>query len=133
DLFLINYSKISHPSTRTKVLTAPDFSAQEGERVYLKTRRFFIPLMWELEITSVEKPYKIVHMAKRSPFPHWRHSHIFKQKDYGIELIDEIEFIPPMGVVGNFLEPMIIKELDKMLEYRHKTTIELLTSNRKND
>jgi len=127
-LDMSNLNKISHPSTSTQVLTAPNFSAQEGEKVYLKTRRFFIPLMWELEIIEIEKPYKIIHMANRSPFRHWRHSHIFQEKDYGIELIDKIEFIPPMGVMGGFLEPIIIKELDKMLEHRHQKTIEILSS-----
>jgi len=120
-----NLEKISHPSITTKVLT-PQKNTQEGETIHYTTRRLFIPTVWEMEVQAVEKPYRIVNIAKKSPFEYWKHSHSFQEKEYGIEWVDEIEFIPPLGIVGRFLEPVIIKELDDIFEHRHKVTLELL-------
>jgi len=120
-----NIEKVSHPSLNTKVLN-PQIQTKQGEVLHLQTRRFYISMVWEMEIALIEKPYKIVNIATKSPFHYWRHSHIFQEKDYGIEMIDQVEFIPPFGMVGKFLEPIIAKELDKMFEHRHQATIELL-------
>lgn len=120
-----NLERISHPSIKTTILT-PQKDAKVGETIHYTTRRLFIPAFWEMEVEIVEKPYKIVNVAKKSPFEFWRHSHTFTEKDYGIEWTDEIEFIPPLGVVGRFFEPVIIKELDDIFEHRHKMTLELL-------
>jgi ligand-binding SRPBCC domain-containing protein len=120
-----NLERISHPSIKTKVIVHPE-NTQVGEKIHFTTRRLFIPTYWEVEVETLEKPYKIVNIAHKSPFNYWKHSHTFAQKDYGIEWIEQVEFIPPLGVVGRFLEPVIIKEMDDIFEHRHRVTLELL-------
>jgi ligand-binding SRPBCC domain-containing protein len=62
------------------------------------------------------------------PFKRWVHIHKFL---YDVELnqtqvIDEVGFELPYGMLGKLLDGLALYELKKVFEYRRKTTVEIL-------
>ena len=97
-------------------------TSTEGKEVKLKTTKFFIPTIWNVEISLIKKPYMIVDTGITSPFKFWRHSHKFSKKGEFCELKDEIEYELPLGFLGDLFNPLIKKELEKMFKYRQEKT-----------
>ena len=47
-------------------------------------------------------------------------------------LRDEVEYLPPGGIIGRMLDPWLVRpRLKRMFAYRHKVTLREVTSNPK--
>lgn len=120
-----NITKITPSNTKVQLLSE-DTPAFEGKIVKLKTTRMFIPIFWEVEIKTLEKPNILIDIAIKSPFKYWKHQHIFTQKGNQCELKDIIEFTLPFGFFGKMIEPFLSYDIKNMFEYRHEKTKEIL-------
>jgi ligand-binding SRPBCC domain-containing protein len=57
------------------------------------------------------------------PFRYWRHRHIIIPHKDGALLRDEIEYAPPLGLLGRLAAPLMIEpRLRKLFDYRHEVT-----------
>ena len=86
-----------------------------------------IRMTWHSRITSL-KPYEYIDEMFAGPFKKWRHLHKFNDIDgkEKTEIIDEIEFELPYGILGKLFEGYVYKQLQKIFENRKISTIKVL-------
>lgn len=120
-----NISKITPANIKVQLLNV-DSKTYEGKILKIKTTKFLIPLYWEVKIEKLQFPNILVDVAIKSPFKKWKHQHIFTQKESYCELKDIIEYEIPFGILGKIVEPLIRYDIEKMFEYRHIKTLEIL-------
>jgi hypothetical protein len=59
----------------------------------------------------------------QGPFRKWRHRHVIAAHAAGAVLRDEIEYEPPLGLLGRLAAPfVIIPRLERLFDYRHAVT-----------
>ena len=78
------------------------------------------------KIEKIDEPNLLVDLAIKSPFAYWEHKHIFIESENMCELKDVITFEMPFGFLGKCLEGFVKKDLQKMFDFRHKITKEIL-------
>ena len=89
---------------------------------------------WIAEHTVYDPPRRFEDVQIAGPFHSWRHRHIIKPHADGAILRDEIDYEPPLGVLGRIAAPLIIEpRLRKLFEYRHRVTLEWCEGRTKNN
>ena len=84
-----------------------------------------IKVRWIAEHTRYEAPHLFEDVQIKGPFRSWRHRHIISADSQGATLRDEIEYEPPLGVLGKMVAPLLIeKRLRRLFDYRHRVTRE---------
>jgi len=116
-----NLAKITPPSMHVEVLKNPT-PPYVGGPVVLDITQFGITQRWELYLSQVDEPRLIEDTAIRSIFKSWRHAHRFIAHEKGTEMIDEVEFELPFGILGRLATPIVRWQLDGMFRYRHHAT-----------
>jgi ligand-binding SRPBCC domain-containing protein len=106
-----------------------------GAQISLKVRSLGLPQTWEVTVQEVEDfsgtPGRahILDVAQRGPFPFWRHLHEFWAAPGGTTgLVDRVEFLPPGGLVGVLLLPLIRRVFAEMFRARHEATRKIFES-----
>ena len=83
-------------------------------------------MSWHSKITFLKR-YEYVDEMLAGPFKKWRHLHKFQNIDEKqTEVIDEIEFELPYGMLGKLLEGYAYKQLQKTFEHRKTATVKAL-------
>jgi len=83
-------------------------------------------MSWHSKITFLKR-YEYVDEMLAGPFKKWRHLHKFQNIDEKLtEVIDEIEFELPYGMLGKLLEGYSYKQLQKTFEHRKTATVKAL-------
>jgi ligand-binding SRPBCC domain-containing protein len=101
-------------------------SLQVGSRAVVETRIFgVVPVRWVAEHTAYDPPRMFEDVQVRGPFRSWRHRHLVEPHAEGAILRDEIEYAPPLGILGRLVSPLLIEpRLKRLFEYRHRVTRE---------
>jgi ligand-binding SRPBCC domain-containing protein len=120
-----NLQKITPNDTKVELLTK-DFKPIVSQILKIKATKYFIPMTWEVKIEKIDNPNLLVDLAIKSPFAFWEHKHIFIKHGNMSELKDVVTFKMPFGFIGKLLERFVIKDLQKMFDFRHKITKEIL-------
>lgn len=107
-----------------------DGSLEPGSRVVLRGRVGLVPVRWVAVHTEYEPPHLFADRQESGPFAEWYHRHRFLgDGDGGTILRDEVEYRPPFGFVGRWLGGVLVRrKLERMFEYRHRITRELVES-----
>lgn len=115
--------RLTPPWERVKVVESAR-SLRPGSRVVLKTRFGPFPLTWVAEHTEYEPGRVFADRQVRGPFAYWYHRHHFIDDGQGGTLLrDEVDYVPPLGVIGRrLLGRFIESRLSKMFDYRHEVT-----------
>ena len=118
------------PPWETVEILQPPTSLEVGTRVELKTR---IGPFWKrivAEHVAYEKGVSFEDVMLEGPFRYWHHRHLcLPGPDGGSRLRDEIEYVPPLGFLGRWLDPVAVRpRLRKMFRYRHEVTRQHLAS-----
>ena len=86
----------------------------------MKIRR---TMTWYSKITFLKK-YEYIDEMLAGPFKKWRHLHKFHSIDgKQTEIIDEIEFELPYGILGKLFEGYTYKQLQNIFGYRKIATV----------
>ena len=81
---------------------------------------------WHSNITFMKK-YEYVDEMITGPFKTWKHSHKFKDLGgNGTEIIDEIQFELPYGILGRLLQGYASNQLKKTFYHRKLATCNFL-------
>lgn len=109
------------------ILSGADRPIFAGQIIqYLITPIFGIKTKWVSEITHVEKGEYFVDVQLFGPYALWHHKHFIKEIPGGVEMEDIIDYKVPMGILGQFVHPFLVKpKLNEIFEYRRKKLIEL--------
>jgi ligand-binding SRPBCC domain-containing protein len=83
-------------------------------------------MKWHSKITFL-KAHEYIDEMLSGPFKKWRHLHRFRAIDgKQTEIIDEVDFELPYGILGKLFEGYAYKQLQNIFEYRKKTTVKAL-------
>ena len=129
-----NISRVNPWWVRVASLQSPE-QIVAGAKIHLKVRSMGLPQTWEVTVQEVRDflgtPARahILDVAQRGPFPYWRHLHEFWAAPDGTTgLVDRVEFLPPGGLAGVLLLPLIRKVFTEMFQARHKATRKIFES-----
>ena len=79
-----------------------------------------IPINWITEITHVKKNKYFVDEQRIGPYKLWHHEHRFEiLNEEGVLMEDIITYIPPLGILGEFINKIFIKnKVNRIFDYR---------------
>lgn len=121
-----NVLKITPPEFKVE-FTAPIPKFKKGAEVELKVGRFGISMPFHVLIEDIQDMVSFRDRQTNGPFTVWIHTHRFEDHAEGTVLTDVIEYDLPYGLFGKLADDVIVsRELNKLFEYRHKKTSELL-------
>lgn len=97
-----------------------------GSEAIIETRILgLLPARWVARHTAYDPPRMFEDVQISGPFRFWRHRHFVAPQAGGALLRDEIEYEPPLGLIGRLAAPfLIIPRLEKLFDYRHAATRE---------
>lgn len=129
-----NITKISPPSLKVERVECK-VPACVGDEFLLRIRQFGLPLEWIGFWEEAVPNERLVDGAKKSPFRHWRHHHLF-QADVadingvigGTIMTDRVEYALPFGVIGLLLDLTVMRLVfTAMFLARHRATKKFFT------
>lgn len=115
--------RLMPPWERARIIKKAQ-SLQAGQEAIVETKIFgLIPAKWVARHTLYRPPFEFEDVQISGPFKSWRHRHIIEPHALGSVLRDEVEYVPPLGLLGAFAAPVvIIPKLKRMFDYRHEAT-----------
>jgi ligand-binding SRPBCC domain-containing protein len=116
------FQLLQPPWEHSQVLQPPS-SLAVGTIVKLRTRVGPLWITIEAEHVGYEKNRYFEDVMHKGPFAEWHHKHLFLADPAGCVLRDEINYEPPLGILGRLAAPIAVEpRLRKMFEYRHAVT-----------
>jgi len=108
--------------------------AQVGEEFYIKVRQCGLKLEWVGFWEAAEPNCKLIDGAKKSPFRHWRHQHLFDVAGSQGEqtlMTDRVEYslqAGVFGILGRLLDVTVMRVVfTLMFHARHRATRKYFT------
>jgi ligand-binding SRPBCC domain-containing protein len=128
------YTDVRHLETITpqeielKIISSTNQSIVQGQQIWVSGKIFgkISRMNWHSKITSL-KAHEYIDEMLSGPFKKWRHLHTFHNIDgKQTEVIDEVEFELPYGILGKLFEGYAYKQLQNIFEYRKIATVKVL-------
>ncbi|NTU93279.1 MAG: SRPBCC family protein [Chlorobiaceae bacterium] len=126
-----NLSKITPPEMFFRITNASAAQPiREGMIITYTLYPFMlIPVSWATEITKVAKPEFFEDRQLEGPYEEWRHRHLFREIEHGVEMTDIVDYRLPLGAFGELVESLIVgRRLDEVFAYRRRRIAEILGS-----
>jgi len=124
-----NLSKITPPEMFFRITNGIEgLPIREGMVITYTLYPFMlIPVDWATEITRVSKPFLFEDRQLRGPYEEWRHRHLFREIEGGVEVTDIVEYRLPLGGFGELVDTLIVgRRLEEVFAYRRRRIGELL-------
>lgn len=120
-----NITKISPPSLKVERVEC-SVPAVAGEEFRLRVSQFGLPLEWIGIWEEAVPDTRLVDGARKSPFRHWRHQHLFRAEGSGTVMTDRVEYALQfgcLGMLGRLLDVTVMRVVfTAMFLARHKAT-----------
>ncbi len=102
------------------ILSGSDQTMFSGQIIeYIVTPIAGIKTRWVTEISHVVDKEYFVDEQRIGPYKFWHHKHFFKEIPDGTEIEDHVHYQLPLGVIGRFVHPLIVKpKLNEIFSYR---------------
>ena len=85
-----------------------------------------IPMTWVTEIKHVKENEMFVDEQRFGPYALWHHKHFFRKIPGGVHMTDIVDYKVPMGPIGRWLEPWLVRpKLKEIFDYRTEKLQEL--------
>ena len=109
------------------ILSGADRPMYPGQIIqYIVTPIMGIKTKWVTEITHVKDKEYFVDEQRFGPYALWHHKHFIKEIDGGVEMEDIVDYKIPMGILGQLVQPFLVKpKLEEIFNYRTKKLEEL--------
>ena len=116
-------ARLTPPWEKARVRRAAE-SLRPGSTAVVETRIMgVVPARWVARHTAYDPPRMFEDVQVEGPFRRWRHRHVVRAHDVGAVLRDEIEYEPPLGILGRLAAPVLITpRLRRLFDYRHART-----------
>jgi ligand-binding SRPBCC domain-containing protein len=117
-----NLLKITPKSLGFEILSDLDSSIYASQIIQYKVTPLpYFKTTWVTEIMHVEDQSYFSDKQLYGPYKLWHHKHFFKEIKTGVQVIDIVDYVPPFGILGRILNPIIIKpRIIDIFEYRKK-------------
>lgn len=92
----------------------------EGQLIKYKiTVLPLVRVTWVTEITRVKYLESFTDEQRVGPYSQWHHTHTFTEKSGGVEMIDEVKYVLPMGAVGQLANALFVeREVNRIFDHR---------------
>ena len=109
------------------ILSGADRPMYQGQIIQYIVKPFAgFSTKWVTEITHVKEGEYFVDEQRFGPYSLWHHKHFLKDVDGGVEMEDIIDYKIPFGIVGQIVQPFLVKkQLQDIFKYRESKLIEL--------
>ncbi|MEQ9262715.1 MAG: SRPBCC family protein [Owenweeksia sp.] len=118
-----NLARLTPPQMNFKVL-GEDLPDEVYEDLIVRFRVAALPgfrVNWTSVISKVVPMVYFADVQVEGPFKYWHHQHSFRETDTGVEITDELHYLPPFGIIGKLFHPLIVKrKLSETFEYRYQ-------------
>lgn len=122
-----NLKEITPAYMNFKVLTNSDSEKMFAGQIitYTVSPLLGIPLFWMTEITHVRDREYFIDEQRFGPYALWHHKHFFKEIEGGVEMMDFLDYVLPLGFLGNIANALFVRrQIESIFEYRRKVLIE---------
>lgn len=114
-----NLEIITPPFLNFRNVDVENHEIKAGTTIDHEMRLFGIPMKWRSMIEEFQPEERFVDSQVLGPYQYWHHLHLFRDVAGGTEVIDQIDYELPMGILGElghglFVRPM----LNSIFEYR---------------
>ncbi|MDX6694687.1 MAG: hypothetical protein QOF02_2290 [Blastocatellia bacterium] len=119
------FRRLTPPWEKSRIIqSAPNLLP--GATAIIETRLFgLFHKRWVARHTLYDPPRMFEDAQIEGPFQSWRHRHVILPHAEGATLRDEIEYEPPLGLLGRLAAPaVIVPRLRRLFDYRHEVTRE---------
>ncbi|WP_055437039.1 SRPBCC family protein [Lacinutrix algicola] len=109
------------------ILSGADRPMYAGQIIqYIVTPVLGIKTKWVTEITHVVDGEYFVDEQRFGPYALWHHKHFIKEIEGGVEMEDIIDYKVPMGILGQMVNPILVRpKLEEIFKYRTEKLEEL--------
>lgn len=103
-----------------KITSGADRPMYQGQIIQYIVKPFpGVSTKWVTEITHVKEGEYFVDEQRFGPYALWHHKHFIKPVEGGVEMEDLIDYKIPFGVLGQLVQPLLVKkQLNAIFEYR---------------
>lgn len=103
-----------------EILSRPPPTVYNGLMISYRIRAIAgIPMNWLTEIKHVEINTRFVDEQRRGPFTFWFHEHQFEEVEGGIEMIDRVHYVMPLGILGLLAHRLFVRHrLEAIFSFR---------------
>lgn len=117
------FERLMPPWEHAKIIQKADIKVI-GSQAIIDTKILGLyTARWVAEHTEYDRPRSFTDVQISGPFTRWVHRHTIEPHADGALLRDEIEYEPPLGVLGALAAPFaVVPKLEKMFTYRHDVT-----------
>jgi ligand-binding SRPBCC domain-containing protein len=124
-----NLLSVTPPGLQLAIQNAPEKLAL-GTQLTLVSRRWGLRYRSVVEVVVFDPNRCFVEQQREGAFGNWRHAHRFEERPNGTsQLIDEIEYEPPGGMLGLMVTPTVVeRELGDYFRYRNEKLAAILAA-----
>ena len=117
-----NLAKITPDMGFNIITPLKDDGIHEGMNIEYTVKPLFgIKMKWITEIGKVLPPQKFTDRQLKGPYALWEHTHIFKEQGSGVQMIDEVRYALPFGIIGQLGHALLVKgKLKYIFDFRAK-------------
>jgi len=85
-----------------------------------------IRIQWVTEIKHVKETKYFVDEQRIGPYALWHHQHHFSETESGVEMVDELVYALPFGILGRIAHHLFVeREVHAIFDYRKRVLEEL--------
>lgn len=119
----IDLHKISTEHTNEEAIAGVTSGLiQLNESVTWRAKHFGIYQALSSKITAFESPVMFVDEMVKGAFKSFRHEHKFSETQDGTLMIDEFDYVSPLGFIGRIVDAVVLKRyMTKLLIKRNDT------------
>ncbi|XCF04917.1 SRPBCC family protein [Tamlana crocina] len=105
-----------------EILSGADRPMYAGQIIqYIVTPVLGIKTKWVTEITHSMHQKYFVDEQRFGPYALWHHKHFLKEIEGGVEMEDIIDYKLPFGILGQWVQPIVVKpKLEEIFNYRQQ-------------
>ena len=119
-----NLSILTPRKLNFTILSPKPIIMKEGQIIDYTIKLLGIEVRWKTIITEYNGKNKFVDQQLKGPYSMWHHTHEFKEFNGSIDMIDNISYVMPFGILGQIINKVWVKrDLDNIFKYRQRAII----------
>ncbi len=128
-----NLSKITPNYIDFKIIKKLSPEMHPGMLLVYKIKPILrVPMKWVTEIIQVYEPVWFVDEQRSGPYRFWRHQHIFREVEGGVQMEDIIDYALPFGPLGRVVHLLMVrKKLQNIFNFRREVLDQIFNQKRR--
>lgn len=117
-----NLETITPPWLNFTIASATDARVRVGTEFEYRLRWQGTPLSWRSRISEYVRNAHFADEMIRGPYTRWYHRHLFEARPGGVEMVDRVEYVLPLGPLGRLVHGLVVRpQLEAIFDYRRDT------------